>query len=308
MSTNADRAFKKLSSALGSGKAFHALFISSMDADASLSLARRAAALCINGSDDEDAVKNDPDYHYLAGEETGVNEIRAIIEELSKAAFEGGMRAIVISNAHAMTREAQNALLKTLEEPPKGVIFLLCGNADGMLSTIISRCALIRLGQADRCEIENELALRGVNAADGRLYARISGGSMGRALRLSKENEYREQRERSLNALTALFNGELQSGAAKAIAKGGAAEGLTFMLSLMGDILSANMGGTREIDNIDRQDAVRQCAARFTTRQILCIIDMITKASESLYRASGGDMYPAAALDGLFLSILKELK
>lgn len=297
-----------LSSALGSGKAFHALFISSMDADASLSLARRASALCINGSDDEDAVKNDPDYHYLAGEETGVNEIRAIIEELSKAAFEGGMRAIVISNAHAMTREAQNALLKTLEEPPKGVIFLLCGNADGMLSTIISRCALIRLGQADRCEIENELALRGVNAADARLYARISGGSMGRALRLSEENEYREQRERSLNALTALFNGELQSGAAKAIAKGGAAEGLTFMLSLMGDILSANMGGMREIDNIDRQDAVRQCTARFTTRQILCIIDMITKASESLYRASGGEMYPAAALDGLFLSILKELK
>ena len=297
-----------LSSALGSGKAFHALFISSMDADASLSLARRASALCINGSDDEDAVKNDPDYHYLAGEETGVNEIRAIIEELSKAAFEGGMRAIVISNAHAMTREAQNALLKTLEEPPKGVIFLLCGNADGMLSTIISRCALIRLGQADRHEIENELALRGVNAADARLYARISGGSMGRALRLSEENEYREQRERSLNALTALFNGELQSGAAKAIAKGGAAEGLTFMLSFMGDILSANMGSTREIDNIDRQDAVRQCAARFTTRQILCIIDMITKASESLYRASGGEMYPAAALDGLFLSILKELK
>lgn len=297
-----------LSSALGSGKAFHALFISSMDADASLSLARRASALCINGSDDEDAVKNDPDYHYLAGDETGVNEIRAIIEELSKAAFEGGMRAIVISNAHAMTREAQNALLKTLEEPPKGVIFLLCGNADGMLSTIISRCALIRLGQADRHEIENELALRGVNAADARLYARISGGSMGRALRLSEENEYREQRERSLNALTALFNGELQSGAARAIAKGGAAEGLTFMLSLMGDILSASMGGTREIDNIDRQDAVRQCAARFTTRQILCIIDMITKASESLYRASGGDMYPAAALDGLFLSILKELK
>ena len=297
-----------LSSALGSGKAFHALFISSMDADASFSLARRASALCINGSDDEDAVKNDPDYHYLAGEETGVNEIRAIIEELSKAAFEGGMRAIVISNAHAMTREAQNALLKTLEEPPKGVIFLLCGNADGMLSTIISRCALIRLGQADRHEIENELALRGVNAADARLYARISGGSMGRALRLSEENEYREQRERSLNALTALFNGELQSGAAKAIAKGGAAEGLTFMFSFMGDILSANMGGTREIDNIDRQDAVRQCASRFTTRQILCIIDMITKASESLYRASGGEMYPAAALDGLFLSILKELK
>ncbi len=297
-----------LSSALGSGKAFHALFISSVDASAALSLARRAAALCLTGRDDEAAVINEADYHYLAGGETGVNEIRAIIDELSKTAFEGGMRAIVISDAHAMTREAQNALLKTLEEPPRGVIFLLCGNADGMLSTIISRCALIRLGQADRRETENELMLRGVSGADARLYARISGGSTGRAIRLSEDGEFREQRERSINALSALFGGELQAGAAKAIAKGGAAEGLTFMLSFMGDILSVNMGNIREIDNIDRQDAVRQCAARFTTRQILCIIDMITKASESLYRASGGDMYPAAALDGLFLSILKELK
>lgn len=297
-----------LSSALRSGKAFHALFISSVDASAALSLARRAAALCLTGRDDEAAVINEADYHYLAGGETGVNEIRAIIDELSKTAFEGGMRAIVISDAHAMTREAQNALLKTLEEPPRGVIFLLCGNADGMLSTIISRCALIRLGQADRRETENELMLRGVSSADARLYARISGGSTGRAIRLSEDGEFREQREHSINALSALFGGELQAGAAKAIAKGGAAEGLTFMLSFMGDILSVNMGNTREIDNIDRQDAVRQCAARFTTRQILCIIDMITKASESLYRASGGDMYPAAALDGLFLSILKELK
>lgn len=49
-----------LSSALGSGKAFHALFISSMDADASFSLARRASALCINGRDDEEAVKTTP--------------------------------------------------------------------------------------------------------------------------------------------------------------------------------------------------------------------------------------------------------
>jgi DNA polymerase III delta prime subunit len=307
LSTAANKAFRMLSLAFMSGKAFHAVFISSPDADEALSLARRAASLCILGRDDENAVTQNPDYYFFAGEETGVNEIRPIIEELSKAAPGGGMRAIVISNAHAMTRGAQNTILKTLEEPPKDVIFLLSGHAEGMLSTIVSRCALVRLGQAGRAEIEAELIKRGVAQSDARIYAGISGGIMGTAIKLSENEDFRAQRDRSIAAIIALFNGELQANAGKAIAKAGAADGITFMLSFMGDILSQSMGGIRPIDNEDKQDTVRKIASRFTTRQILCIINKITKAGEGLYRAEGGTMYPAAVLDGLFLSILKEL-
>ena len=308
MSTGANRAFDMLSSAIASGKAFHAFFISSSDEDAGLSLARRAAALCCLGRDDEPALLSGPDYHQLKGEETGAKEIRSLIDELSKASFGGGKRAIVISNAHALSREAQNTLLKTLEEPPQGVMFLLCGNADGMLSTITSRCAVVRLGHCGYDEIEAELIKSGASAADARLYASLSCLSMGRGIRLFKSAEYREHRDRSLSALISALNGELPSQAAKALAKAGAADALTFMLSFMADALTASAGIGRRINNIDRQDAINSTARRFTSAQILCIIEMITKASESLYMASGGDMYPAAVIDGLFLRIIKELK
>lgn len=308
MSTGANRAFDMLSSAIASGKAFHAFFISSSDEDAGLSLARRAAALCCLGRDDEPALLSCPDYHQLKGEETGAKEIRSLIDELSKASFGGGKRAIIISNAHALSREAQNTLLKTLEEPPQGVMFLLCGNADGMLSTITSRCAVVRLGHCGYDEIEAELIKSGASAADARLYASLSCLSMGRGIRLFKSAEYREHRDRSLSALISALNGELPSQAAKALAKAGAADALTFMLSFMADALTASAGIGRRINNIDRQDAINSTARRFTSAQILCIIEMITKASESLYMASGGDMYPAAVIDGLFLRIIKELK
>ena len=308
MSTGANRAFDMLSSAIASGKAFYAFFISSSDEDAGLSLARRAAALCCLGRDDEPALLSCPDYHQLKGEETGAKEIRSLIDELSKASFGGGKRAIVISNAHALSREAQNTLLKTLEEPPQGVMFLLCGNADGMLSTITSRCAVVRLGHCGYDEIEAELIKSGASAADARLYASLSCLSMGRGIRLFKSAEYREHRDRSLSALISALNGELPSQAAKALAKAGAADALTFMLSFMADALTASAGIGRRINNIDRQDAINSTARRFTSAQILCIIEMITKASESLYMASGGDMYPAAVIDGLFLRIIKELK
>ena len=308
MSTGANRAFDMLSSAIASGKAFHAFFISSSDEDAGLSLARRAAALCCLGRDDEPALLSCPDYHQLKGEETGAKEVRSLIDELSKASFGGGKRAIVISNAHALSREAQNTLLKTLEEPPQGVMFLLCGNADGMLSTITSRCAVVRLGHCGYDEIEAELIKSGASAADARLYASLSCLSMGRGIRLFKSAEYREHRDRSLSALISALNGELPSQAAKALAKAGAADALTFMLSFMADALTASAGIGRRINNIDRQDAINSTARRFTSAQILCIIEMITKASESLYMASGGDMYPAAVIDGLFLRIIKELK
>lgn len=85
-----------------------------------MSLARRAAALCCLGRDDEPALLSCPDYHQLKGEETGAKEIRSLIDELSKASFGGGKRAIVISNAHALSRRLKTRCSKRLRSLRRG--------------------------------------------------------------------------------------------------------------------------------------------------------------------------------------------
>lgn len=75
-----------------------------------------------------------------------VNESRRIIEKLSLVAFEGKYKTIIIYLPEKMNREASNALLKLLEEPPLGTLFLLITHApEKLLATIRSRCLMVTL-------------------------------------------------------------------------------------------------------------------------------------------------------------------
>ncbi len=75
-----------------------------------------------------------------------VNQIREVRASSYVKAHMGGNKVIVIENAETMNEQAQNALLKVLEEPPKNVIFILIvQNASMMLDTIISRCVVLSL-------------------------------------------------------------------------------------------------------------------------------------------------------------------
>lgn len=76
----------------------------------------------------------------------GVNTIRNITEECNKKPFEGNKKVIIIYNGDKVTFQAQNAFLKTIEEPPNNVyIFILCEELDSILDTIKSRCSIHKL-------------------------------------------------------------------------------------------------------------------------------------------------------------------
>lgn len=76
----------------------------------------------------------------------GVNTIRTIIEECNKKPFEGDRKVIIIDSGDKITFQAQNAFLKTIEEPPANVfIIILCEELDGILDTIRSRCCIHKL-------------------------------------------------------------------------------------------------------------------------------------------------------------------
>jgi DNA polymerase-3 subunit delta' len=103
---------------------------------------------------------------------------------------EGGWRVVIVDGAEAMNRNAANALLKLLEEPPARAIWLLVSHAPGrLLPTIRSRCRMLAMDPLPEAVVQELLARAnpaGDAAALGRLAA-LSEGSIGRALALGEE-------------------------------------------------------------------------------------------------------------------------
>jgi DNA polymerase-3 subunit delta' len=110
---------------------------------------------------------------------------------LRLTAGEGGWRVVVVDGAEEMNRNAANALLKLLEEPPKRAILLLVSHAPGrLLPTIRSRCRTLTLAALADDEVAGLLGAQApaLSRADAARIARLSEGSIGRALTLAEEN------------------------------------------------------------------------------------------------------------------------
>ncbi|MFA6016607.1 MAG: DNA polymerase III subunit gamma/tau [Patescibacteria group bacterium] len=89
-----------------------------------------------------------------AASNRGIEEIKSLIRETSFLPMSGGYRVFIIDEAHMITNEGFNALLKTLEEPPKSAIFVLATtNLEKLPKTIVSRCLKINFGKANTVDI-----------------------------------------------------------------------------------------------------------------------------------------------------------
>jgi DNA polymerase-3 subunit gamma/tau len=93
-----------------------------------------------------------------AASNRGINEVKELIKESSLLPLMGGYRVYIIDEAHMITTDGFNALLKTLEEPPETVIFILATtNLEKVPKTIQSRCVLVQFGSANKTEIVHML-------------------------------------------------------------------------------------------------------------------------------------------------------
>jgi DNA polymerase-3 subunit delta' len=117
-----------------------------------------------------------------------VDEVRRIAPFLHLTAAEGGWRVVVVDGAERMNPAGQNAILKILEEPPKGALLLLVTeNPGGLLPTIRSRCRKLMLEPLPETELATLLARHrpDLSEADRAALVRLSEGSIGRALDLA---------------------------------------------------------------------------------------------------------------------------
>ena len=112
--------------------------------------------------------------------------VRDAIDRAQYRPFEGRRRVVIIDEADALLVQAQNALLKTLEEPtPSSVFILLSARPDMLLPTVLSRCPQLRFRPLSAADIASALMARGHNETEARAVAAIADGSLGHALQAS---------------------------------------------------------------------------------------------------------------------------
>ena len=131
-----------------------------------------------------------------------IDQVRDAVREISGRPFEGRARSFVIDDAHLMTEQAMNALLKSLEEPPPtSHVFLVTSAPAALLPTIRSRCQVLRFGPLPMTLVEAHLRDQaGLDPAEAALRAAAAGGSLGLALALESQT-YRNVRDLVLGLL-----------------------------------------------------------------------------------------------------------
>ncbi|MFQ5657227.1 MAG: DNA polymerase III subunit delta' [Candidatus Methylomirabilales bacterium] len=128
-----------------------------------------------------------PDVHVLApeGASLKIDQIRGLTQEATRTPYEGRRKAFILDQAETMTEQAQNALLKTLEEPPGvTVLTLIAPDSSALLSTIASRCSQIRFAPLPESTIAACLQEQGCDQGEAHVLAGLAGGSLGRAQEL----------------------------------------------------------------------------------------------------------------------------
>jgi len=135
-----------------------------------------------------------------------IDQIRDVIAETAFQPFEARYRVVILDPADQMRAEAQNSLLKTLEEPPsRTVIILIATNPYLLLETIRSRARILPFGEIPPEEIARYLMQNeGKSEPDALLAAALSGGSLGAALEFNTA-EYRDARESALEFVELLL-------------------------------------------------------------------------------------------------------
>lgn len=125
------------------------------------------------------------------GHSIKINQVREIISDSSRKPFESGYKIIIIDNAEKMTKDAQDAFLKTLEEPPQNTVFiLLAENHNLLLPTIVSRCQVYRFKPVGGLEMKAFIEARyDYLSTDVEAAVRHSKGIVGRALELLRDSE-----------------------------------------------------------------------------------------------------------------------
>ncbi len=150
---------------------------------------------------------NQPDIKWVTHEKPNVisvEEIRTqIVNDVDIKPYSSKYKIYIVEDAQLMNQQAQNALLKTIEEPPAYVvILLLTTNADAFLQTVLSRCVMLDFKPIPTMEMKKYL-MENLQVTDYKADVAIafSGGNLGKAIKLASSEHFSELKENVLQVV-----------------------------------------------------------------------------------------------------------
>ena len=226
-----------------------------------------------------------------------VDQVRDAIERAAYRPFEGRRRVVIIDEADAILPEAQNALLKTLEEPPPASTFVLVtARPDVLLPTVRSRCQRVRFGRLTPADVAAALIKgHGYSPADAYAAASVSDGSVGGALEGASDEfgEARDTAVRLLQSAAASNDPRRRLDGAKVLA--GAARGsgdreavarrLRALASMLRDLGVLRVrADERSLANVDLKPLLQGVASAFDEERALRAFAAVDRALAALDR------------------------
>ena len=252
-----------------------------------------------------------PDFFYMDAdgkESIGIDRIREnIVNDVSIRPYHGKVKIYIIDEADKMTVGAQNALLKTIEEPPEYVvILLLVRNMSLLLETIRSRCIKLLLSAVSNDRIKRWLVEKGTSEDLATVVASYSNGAPGIAKAMAESEDFagmynqnveflKKISEASINDIL-LFIEELKK------RTGGFKDFINFLRLWYRDICILKL--TKKIDNlvfIREESIILRLSRGYTLKKINSIIDLIDETETRLNSNVSGD----TVMELLFIGLRK---
>ncbi len=253
---------------------------------------------------------NHPDIISVTHEKPGSISVDDIREQINETVdirpYEGDYKVYIIPQADLMTPQAQNALLKTLEEPPAYVVFLLLTeNADALLPTITSRCVILKLRNIKDTLIKKYLVERlHVPEDKADLCTAFAQGTLGRAIMLAQSEHFGEIRDEAVRLLTHVDEMEIEDiiEAVNSITayKVEITDYLDILMVWYRDVLYYK--ATKELDKVvfkDQIGAIKERAKESSYEGIELILESLEKAKARLKANVNFDL----TMELLFLTI-----
>lgn len=258
---------------------------------------------------EEISLKAQDPYHRISipkAQVIKISSIREVIREDSLSLYQHGKRVVIVTQAEEVGTESANALLKVLEEPNPGTVFILTtSRRSSLLPTIISRCQSLRFDLLSEDEIAGALVKRhALAAADAKLKARLAAGSYSKAVELI-ETDTMEIRDEALDILrdVAVRNYAQMSARAKRALESKDIPRLETLLKMLQiwlrDTAVVNFGSTDQVINQDKLETLEKMARSFDAAHL---VEAAGSVDESLRQLNGN-----VNLGLLFVNLLLNL-